>query len=177
MKDVSSRNFGLLIAYVVPGYIVLWGLSFLSPEIRWWLSGTEQVQPSIAAFLHISIASIAAGMTASGFRWAVLDSIHHRTGIRKPQWSDSVLHERIKGYDWLVENHYRYYQFYANSLISLTVAYSCWQISPSAHAIGVGILDFAALVCFVVFYAGSRNTLDRYYRRAESLLTEQGELK
>ena len=171
MRDLS-RNFGFLVAYIVPGYIVLWGVSFLAPGIQWWLVGDGIAQqPSIAGFLHVTVASVAAGMTVSGLRWLVIDSLHHRTGIAPPTWSDVYLHERINGYEWLIENHYRYYQFYANSLIGLLIAYGCWK--ASVEAVSLGVLDVVVVVCCMVFYAGSRNTLERYYRRAESLLSEQ----
>ena len=42
MKDVTSSNFGLLIAYVLPGFIVLWGMEPYSDqvdyEVRGWTS-------------------------------------------------------------------------------------------------------------------------------------------
>jgi len=39
MKDVPPGNFGVLIAFVLPGFIVLWGVSYFSATVRLWLSG------------------------------------------------------------------------------------------------------------------------------------------
>lgn len=119
MRDVSNRNFGLLIAYLVPGVVGLWGLSYLVPELRPWLVGQPFEQPTVGGFLYLTLGAVTLGMIASVVRWAVLDTIHHASGLEAPRWSDERLHERLSGYDWLVENHYRYYQFYGNTLISL----------------------------------------------------------
>ena len=34
MTDVSGRNFGLLIAYVLPGFVSLCGMAELSPVVK-----------------------------------------------------------------------------------------------------------------------------------------------
>ncbi|OGJ64555.1 hypothetical protein A3C37_02130 [Candidatus Peribacteria bacterium RIFCSPHIGHO2_02_FULL_53_20] len=40
MKEVSSSNFGLLIAFLLPGFAVLWGASYFSETVALWLSGS-----------------------------------------------------------------------------------------------------------------------------------------
>ena len=89
MKDLSGKNFGLLIAYIVPGAIVLIGLGAFSPTVQAWLVNPSESQPSIGGFLFVTLASVAAGMTASAVRWATIDRLHHWTGIEKPVWDDS----------------------------------------------------------------------------------------
>ena len=98
MSDISSRNFGLLIAYLIPGFILIWGLGQWSPDVAAWLAGADGAGPTIGGFLIISVASIAAGMTASAIRWALIDTIHHATGLTRPQWRDVFLHEPGTGH-------------------------------------------------------------------------------
>jgi hypothetical protein len=40
MTEMSQKNFGLLIAYLLPGFVVLWGISFFSPTVQSWLTGS-----------------------------------------------------------------------------------------------------------------------------------------
>lgn len=82
-------------------------------------------QPTIASFLNVSVVSVAAGKAVIGLRWLVIDTLHNCSGITPPTWSDAHPHERLGGYEWLIDNHYRYYLFYANCLIGLLVAYGC----------------------------------------------------
>lgn len=175
MQEVSNRNFGLLIAYVVPGLVALWGLSFVVPEVRPWLLGLPEDAPTIGGFLYVTLASVTLGMTSSVVRWAVLDQLHHRWGVHPPRWTDAFLHERIAGYEWIVQNHYRYYQFYGNTHIALVFTYACWRASLPDPLTGFGWLDGSVAVLAGMFLAGSRNALKRYYGRASDLLGREQE--
>lgn len=112
MSDVTRSNFGLLIAYLLPGFTLLWGLRELSPTVEQWLGSTPHDAPSIAGFLYGTLASVAAGLTVSTLRWLLIDTIHHRTGVPLPDWNFAGLRDRVAGFDVLIEIHYRYYQFY-----------------------------------------------------------------
>lgn len=129
MKDLSGKNFGLLIAYVVPGAIVLIGLGAFSPTIQTWLINPSPAEPSVGGFLFVTLASVAAGMTASAVRWATIDRLHRWTGVVKSAWDDSKLPERLDAFEAIVEAHYRYYQFHSNSLIAMLFSYVAWRPS------------------------------------------------
>jgi len=54
VKDVTSNNFGVLIAYLVPGATALWGISLFSPAVRAWFASTPQDAPTISGFLYLT---------------------------------------------------------------------------------------------------------------------------
>ncbi len=54
MQDVSTRNFGLLIAYLLPGFTTLWGLSYVSETIRLWLGSPPTSLPTAGGFLYVT---------------------------------------------------------------------------------------------------------------------------
>lgn len=168
MKDVNSTNFGYLIAYLAPGFATLWGLSEFSPALRTWLSVTGSSQPSLGSFLYVTVASTVSGVTVSAVRWAILDSFHHATGIHPPRLDFSKLRHTAAEFSVLIEIHYRYYQCYSNMLVSVFVLYlgrrsHGWTASP-------GWLDLGFAALALILFAGSRDTLGRYYRRTEQLL-------
>lgn len=169
MGDLSARNFGLLIAYLIPGFVALWGLSHVSPAIGVWLTGVGTSGPSVGSAMYVLIASVACGMTASVFRWALLDTIHHRTGLVRPRLDESKLASQLQALDYLVESHYRYYQFYGNTLISMLLAYACWRQSPISTGVGWAA-ELGVLVIATVFVLGSRDTLAKYYAGSVLLL-------
>lgn len=170
MQEVSTRNFGILIAYLIPGLVVLWGLSHVSESVSIWLIGPAQTGPSVGGFFYVLMASVGFGMAASTIRWALIDTVHHVTGLRRPAWSDRDLHERGSAYVWIVENHYRYYQFYGNTIVAIIVSYLIWRTSLAGSPQGVGWLDASVTGLLAVFCAGSRNALRLYYDRTASLL-------
>lgn len=166
--DLSGRNFGLLIAYLIPGFLVLLGLGTVSESVDLWLRGVGAGGPSVGSALYVLIGSVACGMTASVIRWAVLDTLHHRTGIAPPRLDESKLADRLEAFDYLVECHYRYYQFYGNTFIALLLASAAWSSGPSG---GISARGLAALLALsAVFVAGSRDALRKYYAGSSLLL-------
>lgn len=179
MTDVSGRNFGLLIAYVLPGFVSLCGMAELSPVVKSWLltgSMTNGAAPTVGGFLYLTLASVAAGMTVSTIRWAVIDRVHHATGIGKPKWNDAVLQEKLDAFEALVENHYRYYQFYANMVVALVLLLAA-RLAVSGRCISqFDSLDCGIFLIALVYWAGSRDALRHYYTRAAFLLgTHKGD--
>jgi len=79
---LSNDNFGPLIAYLVPGTIVLLGLSQFSPAVRVWFAATPADAPTVGGFLYLTLASLAAGMTVSALRWALVDT---RADLRRSE--------------------------------------------------------------------------------------------
>lgn len=168
MGELSVRNFGLLIAYLIPGFLALWGLSFVSPAVAEWLRGAGTTGPTVGGFLYVLLASVAAGMTVSAVRWAVVDRAHAMTGLHRPQLNFGNLPGKLDVFEQINEHHYRYYQFYSNSLIAVLFAYPIWRL----HGGGNVWTDLGFLFVEVVFAAGSRDALRNFYRRATQLLGE-----
>ena len=46
---ISATNFGLLIAYLVPGFTALWDTSYFSETVKHWLSGSGNTAPIVGA--------------------------------------------------------------------------------------------------------------------------------
>lgn len=170
MGEVSGRNFGLVIAYLVPGFIVVLGTTFFSPLVRGWLMSDAGTQPTVGGFLFITLASVAAGMVASAVRWAVVDSLHHATGVKEPRWDFRELQENLSAYTLLVEFHYRYYQFYSNTLIAIALAYGSHILAECGWCGGPRWVDLGFVIVEAVLFAASRDTLRKYYARASQTL-------
>ncbi len=174
MRDFSPFNFGTIVAYLVPGFIVLWAVSFHSAIVQGWLSMSAATAPTVGDLLYATLASLAAGVTVSAIRWAVIDTLHHHTGLPPPRWNFALLPERLAAFQMLVEDHYVYYKFYANALVALVFLYVAWRTSATA-TVNQWRLDAAFFVLCIVLFIGSRDALRRYYRRAEQLFSTKHE--
>jgi hypothetical protein len=170
VEALSARNFGLLIAYVIPGFVILVGLSGPSEAARVWLVGAAMDGPNLGGFLYVTLASVALGMTASAVRWAVLDSIHTLTGLKRPQLDESKLEQYLSAFDYLVEKHFRYYQFYGNSVVALLSAYAAWRVGGGVSPLPYGVAEALLVFIVAVFTAGSRDALRNYFAGGEMLL-------
>lgn len=168
MDDKTTGNFGLLVAYVVPGFIILVGLSFDFDPVAGWLIGAGKAGPTVGSFLYVALASVAAGMTASALRWALFDTIHRRTGLPEPDLDESRLPDRLMAFDYIVQHHYRYYQFYSNTCVAILFAYACWRLAPDHPR--PGWPEVTVLLLVPVLFAGSRDALRKYYAGGRLLL-------
>jgi hypothetical protein len=159
-QESSVTNFGLLIAYVLPGFTALQGVPFLSgASIPWGVDDS----PTLAGFLASTIQAIATGLTVSAVRWLVLDTLHHRTGLKPPQWDFALLAKNVEAFELLIHIHYRYYKFYANMVVALLCAYA-----SGGYALGWrgGVYWLLA----ALFFVASRDALGKYYGRGGRLL-------
>lgn len=170
MDVINTRNFGLLIAYVLPGFVCLLGAGTLSDAVWVWLVGAGSAGPSVGGAFYVGLASIGAGMTASVVRWAVLDTAHHFTGLQRPSLDESRLTERLAAFNYLVEQHYRYYQFYGNTLVATLLAFAMWRVSEHADLMPAGWPEACLAFIVAVFAAGSRDALRKYYSGGVLLL-------
>jgi len=169
LKDASVTDFGLVIAYLLPGGIGLWGVGQMSPAFNDWLGTAALTSVTVGGFLTATLLALAMGLLASTVRWLLIDPLHHKTGVKPPHWDFAHLAEREEAYELLVEIHYRYYQFYANSIVALTFALIA-LLARGTSVVEKLSLGSAILVLIAIFFAGSRDTLRKYYSRAGALL-------
>jgi hypothetical protein len=168
MNDNYSKQFGLIIAYVLPGFITLAGLAPIFPVIGKWLwPGVSSLD--LAAPVYAVLAATALGLTLSCFRWLVLDHFHRWTGIEPPTWNDQQLPAVLNGFDYVVQNHFRYYEFTGNTLIALLGTYVLNRLSDSLPFLGL-LSDLVVIVIAAVLVAASRDALAKYYHRSSQLL-------
>jgi len=170
MKELRE-NFGVIIAFLLPGFLLLWGLSLSFDNLAHWLAAnsTEEA-PAIGEFLYATLASLALGLLISAFRWAIIDTLLRWLGVKDPGLNFANLKEkdRYEAFSGAVEAHYRYYQYYSNTLIAIAfalffdVVFGGLRPSPLIW-VSVG------LTVLVLFFA-SRDTLTKYYKRADAIL-------
>lgn len=167
MQTVTNANFGLLIAYVVPGYLFLLGASFQNEWISLLLGQRDGSAPSVAGVILLTVIAVSIGLIASTIRWLIIDSIHHCLGLSNKKWDFAQLKSRVDGFQFLVESHYRYYQFYGNCIVSLPFALMMrWSKT------GFSWLEFfAAVFLWILFFAATRDSIRKYYERVTELLS------
>ena len=169
MQSVTHDTFGPLIAYLIPGAIALLGLSPFVPAVETWFAGTPATAPTVGGFLYLTVASLAAGMILNAVRWALIDSLHARTGLPPPPRDFSRLGPNVEAMRLLIAIHYQHYQHYANLVVATAFAWAAHRTAVG-WAAPAGPLDLAALALAPVFFATSRDTLRKYHERTAQLL-------
>lgn len=168
--ELSDKNFGVIIAYVLPGFVALWGVSHFSATVESWIGASQQGSPTVAGFGYVTLASLAAGLTVSAVRWALVDSLHHATGIVPPAWKFAKLDDRLQGFLTLVEGHYRYYQAHANMFVAAAFAVAARWMAEGTGTWPRGWSAVGFLALEAILWAGARDSLRKYYSRTQQLL-------
>ena len=125
MSEDLAKVFTPVIAFVLPGLIGLYGLSFYLPVIRVWFGTAAEKDTTVGGFFFVLLASLATGLVLSGLRCLVLDRcMPSRPAFdyskRGPENVERALSD-------IRAQHYAYYQFYANTLCALAMAFVGWQ--------------------------------------------------
>jgi hypothetical protein len=167
---ITTDSFGILIAYLIPGFVLLWGLGGSVPFFRNWLAVPMETAPTVGDFLYATVASVAAGLLLSAFRWAVLDRLYHATGIHAPRWDFARLAEHLPAFEGIVSNHYRFYQAYGNSLLALLIIAAATLFSNPTWRDLVSARSLVLLAVALLLVLASRDTLRKYYARATQLM-------
>jgi hypothetical protein len=113
LQEGSITNFGLFIAYVLPGFTALQGLPFFLSSPAAWGNLSRDVNPTATTFLSGTVEAALAALTVSTVLWLVVDTLHHRTGLCPPRWDFALLTKNVAVFEFLVHIHYKYYKFYS----------------------------------------------------------------
>ena len=173
VNDITNKNFGVLIAFLLPGFVTVLGLGCVSDVVATWVHAGGSNAPSVGGFLYLTLASLLAGLTVSTIRWAVIDTIHHWSGIPRPSWDFNRLKHNVDLYHLLNENHYRFYQFYSNMIVALCVVLVARRWPQCATTTAVGSIDVGCVLLILVFTLGSRDTFRKFHLRVDHFLRRE----
>lgn len=167
--STTTKQFGLLIAYVLPGFVALVGLVPLSATVAHWLTPVANADFGLGPPLYAVLGATAMGKVLSCFRWVLLDHAHKWTGVRRPAWDDRRLDQVLGGFDYLVQSHYRYYEFCGNTLLAVLGTYGLNRALGTLPFLGLWT-DLGMAALGLVLFAASRDALRNYYTRTGQLI-------
>ena len=171
MADESTKTFGLIVAYIAPGFIGLSGLVPVFPMIGEWLQPVNNASFGVGPTIYAILAAIAVGLILSCFRWLLLDQLHHWLGLRRPKWRGQGGVSSMPAVEFYVVSHWRYYEFCGNTLIAATWAYLMHRLCQTSSLLGSGT-DLGMVILILVLLAASRDALRKYYHGIHDLFAE-----
>jgi hypothetical protein len=166
VKDITDKNFGPLIAFCLPGFILLLGLSRSFSDVKEWLESASKDGASIGGFLYATLASLSLGLLLSAIRWATVDWFFDvlcwivRHPLPKIDIAELGKKDKLAAFQGVIDAHYRYFQYYSNSLVAVELASVSflWKVGkPSTLQLILAvalilILAAASLHCYCMFY-------------------------
>ena len=171
-EDLFSKSFDHLIAFVLPGLVALWGLSYFDPSgLGEWFARAPASDTSLGAFLFLVLAALALGLFISGLRWLIFEKLLKL--FPAPPLLDDAKRKDAGILQALADarhSHYYFHLFYANNLCALPFTYVGWLYAERAvWYIHLLVLCGLVAVELVLFFC-ARQSIDRYKTKAEGIL-------
>ncbi len=174
----SGLDFGTVLAFVAPGFVVVHAVSYHLPVAAAWMAAASDQEQSVGLFLFVLLASVSFGLVVSGLRWIIIDTVIHWPALgRFAVQRLSLDWSRVDGGCLPVlltirDNFYRYYQFYANTLTALLL----W-IPARAFAPGPTV-DWPYWVVLtltgVALLLSARNAMSNYVKAVHQVFPPKG---
>ncbi len=174
VKGVAGRQFGLIIAFLLPGFVGLWPVRHFSPVVASWFKAGVTQGSTFGGFLYITLASRAVGLVISAVRWGVIDTVHHVTCVRRPDHDFRKLKNNLQAVELIIENYYRFYQYYSNMFVGLIILYAGELMASKKFPWDVWNWSILFLFVEVVLFLGSRDSLSKYYKSIGDLVSPEG---
>lgn len=187
MGQVNDTNFGILIGFVVPGFLLYLGIWPWFPALLEWLSwSTTDFGTTIAGGVYALLASLGFGVVVSGLRYFVVDkslqtlySRGYRIGVDRPNLNWVELVGKETAFNMAVQSYYRFYQCYANTFVSGTLMALSFMASGALYPWSWPEIILGVLVYLLVsglLLCSARNCLENYYSTGCDLLGRKKEL-
>ena len=111
-------------------------------------------------------------MIISAIRWIIVDLImHFTTTLPEINFSSFNNKDTFAAFQGVVENHYRYYQYYSNTLIAIILSFSLYiaygPVRPSL------VVSLVLLAITIVLLFASRDSLLKYHNRAAAIANKE----
>lgn len=159
--DKLGLNFGVLIAYLIPGFLGTYALAEHVSAINALLGGAERV-PGTGSYLPLLYIALAVGIVINAFSSIVIRTLIHWSGI-DPQpgiVQKRFPNEDLPRYEFVVESTFRYHQFYTNMLVAILLLTRLWLSAPYPEK-WLRIASF--LLVISVLFSAARSSLRSFY--------------
>lgn len=173
MKDITEKNFGVIIAFWLPGFLLLWGVSYSFPSIATWLAASSGSDaPTVGGFLYATLASLSVGLVINATRWVFVQEIllHGVTRLPRARINYAGLTDKnvLAAFNGAIENNFRYYQYYSNALVSIVLSLACYLTYGGGTRQSAAVWVLASVAAVILFIA-CRNELAAFNKRAEDI--------
>jgi hypothetical protein len=119
MVQFEPINFGVLIAFILPGSVAVYGLRYVSPRISALWGMLETGQLIIGPLILLALLTLAVGLIVSSLRTVVLERIFYLTCVQEQKINYKEIADHKDFFKEMIENVYRYEQFYGNVFLAL----------------------------------------------------------
>ena len=172
VKDVTSTVFGLLIAYLLPGLIAFYALSFWSSRVEAWFDRILNGDASAGLIVFIIFGAIVIGLQLSPVRSLIFEQIICRDCRFNAKALSGISDAgRFAAYRLLIDEQLRYHQFWGAMSLAQPLLFYGWIVTEPRPTIPSCLSVLLAILCEGVTIYAAIASLKRYAAVRENVLT------
>lgn len=160
-------NFGLVIAYLIPGFLATYAVASRVSTIDALLGGPKRM-PDAASVVPLVLIAVGVGIIINAISAAVIRPLIHKSGVKnQPHLVErKYTIEDMHKYNHLVETTFRFHQFYSNTLVAVVLLAPVWLVWPLQDNI---LRNASLLLVVAVLFHTARNSLRNFYKGLTNL--------
>lgn len=172
VNPFSLINFGLLIAYLLPGTISVYALRYFSRDTAALFDAVLDKDKNLGASFLILVTALVLGLIVSAFRDLALDRLHYKTGVEFVQFNYGKFldEDRRAALEELIANKYRFYQFYGNTMVALLFLLIARMVKE--NICNYPTLFILNLLAVVILFIASREALTDMFDTYKGIAAE-----
>lgn len=126
-KDLTSTSFGYLIGFVLPGVFGLYAFSFWIPTISAILQPVLKIDATIGASTILLMVAIGVGVCISAVRFWIFEKwLCKKYSFPRGLFESLYKEGKLTAFKSVVDEHYRYHQFYGGCAVDLLIWFVAW---------------------------------------------------
>ena len=173
VKDLTSTSFGYVIGFLLPGLFGLYALSFWFVEIRDLLKPATGTDATIGPSFFLLLSALTTGLIISALRFFIYEKwICRRHHFEPDMFKKLAASDKLTAFKAVVDEHYRYHQFYGGCSVALFVLFPkwLWGIWPSVNCLSRWILILAFIVFQIILGRTAWDSFVRYIQRGNAIV-------
>jgi hypothetical protein len=171
MKDLTATSFGYLIAFLLPGLACLYGVGLWYNQPPALLQPASNSESTLGPSLVFLLASLAAGLLVSAIRWLLYEKLLCKSRcFDADHFKKLQTPERLSSFKAVVDEHYRYHQFFGGMSIGLIPLFIAWIRLHHSSALRLTAIILAIVALEALLIGTGIDTYCKYVDRGNHVV-------
>ncbi len=168
MKDLTSTSFAYIIAFLLPGLLAMYALNFWPADVARLPDPAFKAQATVGPSLILILMALGMGLCVSALRFFIFEKfLCRRHSFPPDMFAKLTKSNRLTSFRAVVDEHYRYHQFYGGCAVGFAVLYGGWLRNTWVLSWHVVLISLAFVVLEVVLFKTAINAFERYVARGD----------
>ena len=167
MKDLTSTSFGYLIGFLLPGIFGLYALSFWFPPVGVLLQPILKADTTLGPSAVFLVIAIGMGLCVSAARFFLFEKLLCKKHHLPPDLFALLNSEgKLRSFRAVVDEHYRYHQFYGGSAVAALISFfGWWHVHSWSLNRQTAYMSIGVFLLEILLIASARDSLIQYVKR------------